>query len=114
FEFLFRLQLCDIMKYSPLFPFVRLFLFAFSALSTQVLYAQSNGVLREVYTGIAGTAVSDLTNSPSFPNSPTTTEVLTTFEAPTDVDDSYGQRLSAYVIAPQTGTYLFWIASDDN
>ena len=76
--------------------------------------AQTNGVLREVYTGIAGTAVSDLTNSPSFPNSPASTSILNTFEAPTDVDDEYGQRLTAYVVPPTTGNYVFWIASDDN
>ncbi|PYK99901.1 MAG: hypothetical protein DME19_07015, partial [Verrucomicrobia bacterium] len=76
--------------------------------------AQTSGVLREVYTGIAGTAVSDLTNNANFPNNPSTVEVLTTFEAPTDVDENYGQRLSAYLFPPATGNYLFWIASDDN
>ena len=35
-------------------------------------------------------------------------------EAPTDVDNDYGQRLTAYLLAPTTGGYVFWIASDDN
>src|SRR5882762_1194703 len=81
----------------------------------QIAIAQSNGVLREVYTGIGGTSVADLTNSPSFPNNPTFEEVLTGgFEAPTDVLNDYGQRLTAYLIPPTTGNYVFWIASDDN
>jgi hypothetical protein len=76
-------------------------------------HAQSAGVLREVYTGIVGAAVADLTNSPSFPDGPSLVEALPTFEAPTDVDDYYGQRLTAYIFPPTTGNYIFWIASDD-
>src|SRR6266511_764402 len=77
--------------------------------------AQSNGVLREVYTGIGGNSVADLTGSANFPDNPTLEEVITVgFEAPTDVDENYGQRLSAYLVPPASGSYIFWIASDDN
>ena len=39
--------------------------------------AQVNGVFREVYENIGGgTAVSDLTSAPSFPNSPTSTNFI--------------------------------------
>ena len=38
------------------------------------LCAQVNGVYREVYLGIAGSAVADLTNAPAFPNSPSSTK----------------------------------------
>src|SRR5262245_19335426 len=76
--------------------------------------AQTAGVLREVYTGIGGVAISDLTGSPSFPASPTSENIITDFfEAPTDVDENYGQRLRALVQPPSTGNYTFWIASDD-
>jgi hypothetical protein len=78
------------------------------------LTAQTAGVLREVYSGIAGTSVADLTSNVNFPNNPSTQEVLADFEAPTDVAEDYGQRLTAYVVAPTTGNYVFWIASDDN
>ena len=37
-----------------------------------------------------------------------------TFEAPTDWADNYGTRLRGYITAPVTGSYTFWIASDDN
>ncbi|MBL9174171.1 MAG: lamin tail domain-containing protein [Verrucomicrobiales bacterium] len=74
----------------------------------------SSGLLREVYEGIGGTAVSDLTSAPSFPNSPTSTGYVTdAFEAPTDVLENYGQRLRGYLVPPVTGNYTFWIASDD-
>src|SRR6266550_4743756 len=75
------------------------------------LAAQTAGVLREVYTGIGGTTVADLTNSVNFPDNPSTQEVLAEFEAPTDVDENYGQRLTAYVVPPTSGNYVFWIAS---
>ena len=35
-------------------------------------------------------------------------------EAPTNITDDYASCLSAYIIAPTTGSYTFWIASDDN
>ncbi|MBI3416210.1 MAG: lamin tail domain-containing protein [Verrucomicrobia bacterium] len=76
--------------------------------------AQGNGVYREVYTGIGGVSVADLLNAPTFPNSPTAASVVMDFfEAPTDVDDNYGQRMRALITAPTTGNYVFWIASDD-
>ena len=75
--------------------------------------AQTAGVLREVWTGISGVTVADLTNHARFPNQPDAESILTSFEAPTDVDDDYGQRLQALVQAPVTGVYTFWIASDD-
>jgi len=53
---------------------------------------QSNGVLREVYLGIGGGAISDLTNSASFPNSPSFETIEPVFEAPQNFADSYGTR----------------------
>jgi hypothetical protein len=76
--------------------------------------ACAGSILREVWTGISGTAVSDLTSDPRYPNQPSSTNYLTSlFEAPTDVDENYGQRLRGYIIPPVTGNYTFWIAADD-
>ena len=73
-----------------------------------------NGLLREVYENIDGGSLADLTNNPAFPDSPTSQNVVTDyFEAPTDVLDSYGQRMRALIMPPATGNYVFWIASDD-
>jgi len=78
------------------------------------LIISTNGVLREVYNGITGTALSDLTNNPVFPRNPSSVGVLIDFESPTDANDNYGQRLRAFLAAPATGNYVFWIASDDS
>jgi len=67
----------------------------------------------EYWTGIAGTAVSDLTGNGAYPNSPTGTTHFTSFEAPTNWANSYGRRLRGYVVPPETGYYTFYIASDD-
>jgi len=75
---------------------------------------QSNGVYREVYSGISGSTIPDLTNNAAFPNSPTSTNFITDFfEAPQNIADNYGQRIRALITAPTTGTYIFWISSDD-
>jgi fibronectin type 3 domain-containing protein len=71
-------------------------------------------ILRQYWTGISGTAVSDLTGNANFPNNPSGSNQQTSFEAPTDWADSYGTRMRGYVTAPVSGTYVFWIASDDN
>ena len=76
--------------------------------------AQSNGVMREVWLNLSGSAVADLTNSSAFPSIPSFDGVLTNgFESPTNVYDNYGQRLRALLIPPTTGNYIFLIASDD-
>jgi hypothetical protein len=75
----------------------------------------ARGLLREVWEGIGGTDLGSLTNSPAWPNNPTSTNYVTDlFEAPTDVLDNYGQRLHGYIVPPLTGNYTFWLASDDN
>jgi hypothetical protein len=74
----------------------------------------TTGVLREVFTGIGGGAVSDLTNNAAFPCCPTIESIQPTFEAPSDFADNYGTRMRALVRAPLSGQYTFWIASDDN
>ncbi len=74
----------------------------------------AGSILREVWEGIPGTAVSDLTSSPDYPDHPTSTNYVTDlFESPTDVLEDYGQRMHGYVTAPSTGDYTFWIATDD-
>jgi hypothetical protein len=76
--------------------------------------SQTQGLLREVWEGIGGAAVSDLTSHPDYPAGPTSTgHVTDLFEAPTDILENYGQRMHGYIVPPLTGDYTFWIASDD-
>ena len=72
-------------------------------------------VLREWWLGIGGgTAVSVLTNNVNYPNNPSGFDYPASFEAPVNWADGYGERMRAYVTAPTTGNYVFWISSDDN
>src|SRR5437868_410349 len=82
--------------------------------SSTLVSAQTNGVLREIYSNIGGTAVSDLTNAPAFPNRPDDTFIDSSFEAPVNFADNYGQRMRAFLLPPVSGSYIFFIASDDN
>src|SRR5712671_8237452 len=84
-------------------------------LAPGVAHGQSSGVYQELYLNIVGgVTVADLTNNTKFPNSPDQTGYLTTsFEAGINIADNYGQRCRALITAPLTGSYIFWISSDD-
>src|SRR5437879_1405424 len=88
----------------------------FFLLFTAGAFAQtnSNGILREVYYNISGNAVANLTSASKFPASPDEEFIESAFEAPSNFADNYGQRMRALVVPPVTGSYVFWIASDDN
>ncbi len=74
----------------------------------------SGSILREYWTGIGGTSINDLINNPNYPNNPTGSDFRTSFEGPVDWADNYGTRFRGYVHPPVSGSYLFWISSDDN
>ncbi len=76
-------------------------------------HAQGNGILREVFSNIGGSSVSDLTNAPAYPNNPDEEFIESQFEAPSNFSDNYGQRMRALVLPPTTGPYVFWISGDD-
>ena len=69
-------------------------------------------ILREVWSGIGGKTLGDLTGLGSYPDNPDTTELLPALESPRG-DRDYGQRIRGYIHPPVTGQYRFWIASDD-
>src|SRR5712671_3863130 len=89
--------------------------FAFLSLFAPGAFAQTtNGVLREVYYKISGSAVANLTSAPNFPARPDEEFIENAFEAPSNFADNYGQRMRALLVPPVTGNYTFWISSDDN
>ncbi|MGL4401371.1 MAG: cadherin domain-containing protein [Luteolibacter sp.] len=65
-----------------------------------------------IYADIPGSAVANLTSDASFPTSPTSEEELADFST-TSLGDTYGSTVRAWLIAPVTGTYRFWISGDD-
>ncbi|AQT69425.1 PA14 domain protein [Anaerohalosphaera lusitana] len=80
----------------------------------ELVVASDQGALMETFKSIGGSAVSDLTGSSKYPYSPDEVAVMQSFEAPTDRLDSYGVRMRAFLKPTVTGSYTFWIASDDN
>lgn len=89
-------------------PFLALLL----SLACCAAYGQT-GVLREVWTDLSGSSVSNLRSSPKFPTSPAIRDTLPGFSAPANFGDNYGQRLRAFIAPTQTGDYKFWIQGDD-
>jgi hypothetical protein len=68
----------------------------------------------ELWTGISGISISSLTSSANYPNSPTSVAKIAGVEPAATIGDNYGRRLRGYLTAPQTGSYTFWVAGDDN
>jgi hypothetical protein len=86
-----------------------------TAVNISVFSGDATGfILREWWTGISGTSVSNLTSDINYPTNPNGRVLLTSLEAPTDWAENYGTRIRGYVYPPTSGNYTFWIASDDN
>jgi hypothetical protein len=66
-------------------------------------------ILREYWNNVTGTAVSAIPVS----SIPSGSSSLTQLEAPADFGDNYGARIQGYLCPPQTGSYTFWIAGDN-
>ena len=71
-------------------------------------------IMREVWSDIGGTAVSDLTGNALYPDNPTFGDELTLFETPTDFADNFGSRVYGWLHPATSGDYTFWIATDDD
>jgi hypothetical protein len=82
--------------------------------AARLIPSQNTGtILREYWTGISGSAVSNLTSSSSYPNSPTSYDYRTNFTAPVDWADNMGQRMRGWIYPPVSGQYTFWVSGDD-
>ena len=75
------------------------------------------GVLYELWTGIDGGMLTDLSSSSYFPRSPSQRELYSddhTVESPTDIGSHLATRIRGYFKAPQDGCYTFHLSSDDD
>lgn len=68
------------------------------------------GTFRELWTGASGTRTSQIPTT----RAANQTSYLSTLETPANTGDNYGIRLRSYLRAPATGSYRFWIASDND
>ncbi|HWV99717.1 MAG TPA: lamin tail domain-containing protein [Candidatus Acidoferrum sp.] len=89
------------------------------ATNTQVLLTNvpftMGYIQRQLYFNVTGgPAVSILTNSPKFPNSPDQVDYQPNMGWPVEnIADNYGGRFSGILVPPLTGNYYFAIRSDD-
>lgn len=74
----------------------------------------AGGLWQEVYTGIGGDAVSNLTSNSKFPWFPDSSTPLTGAASITNYADSYGQRWTGWITPQTTGDYRFYLATDDS
>ena len=63
------------------------------------------------WTGVSGTALTDI---PTYTAADARPPRSASMETPVDRGDNLGSRLQAYLTVPATGSYTFWMASDDN
>jgi glucose/arabinose dehydrogenase len=76
--------------------------------STNTCSATGN-ITRDFWSNITGTTIADVPVN----TTPTSTSLLTVFEGPSNIADHYGSRIRGYICPPETGNYIFWIASDN-
>ncbi len=92
-----------------------IFLFLFYAKSfSQSSCSGTAAINFQKWNNINGTAVSNLTSNANYPNNPSSTGTRTTFEMPNNGGNNFGIRMYGYICPPTTGSYVFWIASDES
>src|SRR5689334_9960591 len=84
-------------------------------LLSSILNSHAGAALRLFYDGINGASVSNLTSAAIFPNAPTDrSPVVQYLEGSVGAGENFGSWIRGYLEAPQTGLYIFSVASDDN
>lgn len=78
------------------------------------LPGQGDGtILREWWSGVTGSTLADLLGNEDYPFNPTGSELVSSFPVGVNSATNYGSRFRGYVHAPVTGSYRFWLSSDD-
>jgi len=81
--------------------------------NTSVPSGVSGKMTREVWNNIPGFNLTAFTSSPRYWQNADTVSTFSGAAAPADIGDNFADRIRAYITAPTTGDYTFWIASDD-
>jgi hypothetical protein len=75
---------------------------------------QTGWVTREIYNGIAGATVADLTSSPKYPDNADAVESFTSVTMENSPrGNNYGMRIRCFFVPPATDTYDFYVYADD-
>ena len=75
---------------------------------------EQGGLLLERWNRIGGSSISDLRSDNSYPDNPSSTNISNGLNFPSDNGDNYGQRISGYIQAPETGSYTFNVTGDND
>jgi autotransporter-associated beta strand protein len=71
-------------------------------------------LLKEHWSSIAGPSISSITSHANYPAKPSGREYLTSFEClAQDWADSYGTRVTGYLVPAVTGSYTFAVSGND-
>lgn len=70
-------------------------------------------IRREIFSGITGGNIGNLTNHAKYPRLPDSLQTMSSFSSAVNTGDGYGSRVRALLVPPATGQYTFWISSDD-
>jgi hypothetical protein len=68
---------------------------------------------KEQYNNIPGAQIIDLIGNSSYPDHPSVTTHINSFESPLNTGDNFGTRIRGLITPPVTGNYTFWIAGTD-
>ena len=77
------------------------------------VYVPTGGILREIWRGLQGDTIPELTGQPKFKGPPDESGTISHIDS-WNMGNSYGCRIRGYVHPPATGDYVFWVASDDD
>jgi len=72
------------------------------------------GIVEQVWNGLDGTAVGDLTASGNYPFCPDLVKVLPSFDSGENPATRYGSRIRALVTPVTSGYYTFFLSSNDH
>lgn len=70
-------------------------------------------VYRDYWLNVTGLTITDLRAAPGFPDSPDGTDTWTRLQAPVNVGDNFGSRVTGVIYPPDDGQYTFYLSSDD-
>ena len=85
-----------------------------SRLFTDEVNAETGALMKEVWDGVAGTAISQLTGHANYPNRPLARDFIPSFESfHPNWTDTFGTRVTGFIVPQVSGSYSFAVAGDD-
>ncbi len=83
-------------------------------LFTDDVDAETGSLMKEVWDGVAGTAISQLTGHANYPSRPLARDFIQSFESfHPNWTDTFGTRVTGFIVPQVSGTYSFAVAGDD-